>query len=96
MLTDHLADPPSSYYGWDYYQTRLTKLKSEATEAVSEMATEGTEFVETYETLVGRERSLAEQMGQAGLRFVRVFDQYKVQNVEKAQEAISTAKSFKI
>ena len=94
--TDHLANPPSSYYGWEYYQTRLTKLKSETTEAAAEMVREGTQFVETYETLVDREKTLAEQMDRAGLRFVQVFDQYKTQNVEKAQEAIKTVQSLKI
>ena len=96
LYTDHLADQPSSYYGWDYYKARATKLKTETSEAVSEMVTEGTQFVKTYETLVHRERSLGEQMDRAGLRFVRVFEKYKTQNVKKAQDAINTAQSMKI
>jgi hypothetical protein len=96
LYMDELADPPSSYYGWDYYKARVAKLKTDTSKAMSEMVTEGTEFVKTYESLVHREKSLGEQMDQAGIRFIRVFEKYKGQNVKKAQEAISTVQNLKI
>jgi hypothetical protein len=94
LYLDELNDVPTSGYGWDYHTTRLASLKKETMEAVAEMATEGTQFVETYKTLVARENSLAKQMHEAGLRFVRVFEKYEAQNVEKAQETISDAQSL--
>ena len=96
LYLDEVSDPPTSYYGWDYYKNRVAKLKNEATEAKSEMVAAGTQFVKTYETLVQQEKSLGEQMDRAGLRFVRVFEKYKGQNVGKAHEAISTVQQLKI
>jgi len=96
LYVDQLNDVPSSIYGWDYYRTRLATLKTKTLEAVSEMVVEGTLFVETYKTLVGREDSLSEQMERAGLRFVTVFKKYQAQNVEKTQQAISSAQSLKL
>jgi len=93
---DQLADTPSSYYGWDYYKARVAKLKNETSEAIADMVSEGTQFVKTYEALVDREKSLGDQMDRAGLRFVRVFEKYKGQNVGKTQEAIKTIQSLKI
>jgi zinc-ribbon domain len=96
LYLDELKDPPSSYYGWDYYETRLAKLKSDTSEAMSAMIAEGTEFVKSYEALIQREKSLDEKMNHADLRFVRVFEKHKAQNIAKAKESMDTVRSLKI
>lgn len=96
LYTEHIADPPSSYYGWDYFKARSAKLKNEATQAISEMVAEGSQFVKTYETVAQRERALGDQMDRAGLRFIRVFERYKAQNVDKARETIRTMQDLKV
>lgn len=96
LYLDQLADTPTSPYGWDYYNTRLARLKADASDAISGMIEEGTEFVSTYEKLVDKEKDLGASLDQAGLRFVRVFEKYKSQNVGKAREAIKTAQSLKV
>jgi hypothetical protein len=96
LYKDHLSDPPTSSYGWDYFKQRAVKLQKEILEASSEMKEAATGFISTYKTLVNQEADVKKAMDDSGLRFVVFFQKYEQENLKRAEDAKKLAENMKI
>ncbi len=95
ILQEHLADTPSSSYGWDYYRKRSNSLKNDLLEAISEIISSADNFKSNYLELVEQESNLTSSMSAENIRFPTIFKQYEESNIKLADETKTTAELMK-
>ena len=95
ILQEHLADTPSSSYGWDYYRKRANKLKVDLVDSITEIVASTDNFKSSYLKLVDQESKLSGSMNVEGIRFPTIFQEYKDSNVKLADESKLLAETMK-
>jgi hypothetical protein len=86
-------DIPSSVYGWEYSNARVTRAKEEAVDAAKELQGSAAGFVESYQKTLRLEAGVAEATSRFGIRFNPIFKTYSASNSAKGKEEGDAASS---
>jgi hypothetical protein len=94
LFTDHASDVPTNSYGWDFYSTRLRKLRTEVSEKATELVAEAQGFRSAYKKLLETERGLATEMTAEGIRFRSIVNEYEEANIKLSDDAVKSAEKL--
>jgi hypothetical protein len=95
QMKDLTRDTPSSSYAREYWLKRASEVRENSLETVSKLMAAAQEFGEAYGGLASQEGELAEAMEAEGIRFRRIFDEFKESNIRAASQARESATSVR-
>jgi hypothetical protein len=87
LYTAQLNNPPSSVYGWEFFNNQARQLKAKLVEAANAASKSADDFSAQYAKLTIEEAEVSRQAQSAGLRFELIFRQCAADNQKKVKEA---------